>query len=1800
MKIMKRFLCALLAAIMTAGLIVPAMSSTAYADARVLTNIGKAGSTVGKSAHAVASSINYLSDLYSTDRKVSSFVIGLGASETAPRDFKLDTNWDGKVFVWTGSSDNGSTARRVVDNTNSPRVLTITKADNTTENVTYKRDEIAIGYRGTKYAKGLGGLVSASNKKPATVIYDLQGLDADYFYAVAGITGEGNVNPATDKFNYKLTFNVYGSKTGTESEDFELLTTAKEIRAYLTAEFNTNINGYKYLKLETLSDGTNAGGSFVWADACLYQTERTSVTITTVWDDAGKESYRPTSFELQLLADGTPYGDPVTVDASTDYGYTFPSVPKYGTGESAVKYTATATILNYDSTFADGVLTNKFTPETSFQANVIWDDMDNAFKTRPAELKAELMADGAATGKVATLTAEGGWKYRWEHIPIREEGASTPISYSVKVKSTPEFYDFVVSGNTITATSTYDPAAQTVSYTTEVLWVDEEGTRPASLDVQLYADGALEGAPTTITGSGSSWTHTWEGLAKHKNGTDPETVEYSAVITNLPAEYAAVYSGKRIWICTFHTLVDFDLKVIWDDMDNEPGIRPASLQAQLTSNGTNEGAPVTINEDNSWSYTWPNLPVSSAGTYTKVTGSYRGATEVADGAQVTQLSSLNIVESYNNNGAASTVNYPYAGNSTDPFIIGEDNTKFTSGIGVHPQMPSKNGGEAWTVYDVSKLNADRFYAAVGITNSNGKNGASKGVVFKVFGDYGDGSYVQLASSDTILKKDTGEFSVGISGVKKLKLSVFPAGTDNYSCGSAWVNACVYKSTSVCGPMANYSVDFTGLPEEYEVSFEGTTATLSYVPKKDYSVSVVWSDNNDQMKQRPGYVTVRAYLDKKPSDYTVRVKADEDWKATIKLPIYRRSTTEEVTYSFSQDPVPEFYSQSVSGGKITNRYNPNLPGQYIPSSTGAYKGANGVKENSLKYLSDMEFTESSNTGGKPASINAPYGTTVGKLLIGAKDTNFSMGLGVHPADPKATTNYSWTDYDLSGMNVDRFYAVVGLTASKGKDGASLGTLFRVYAEYSDGSEKLLAQSEIITKKKSGEFLVDISGAKKLHLVVLSTGENHYSSACAWANACVFKYDKNGKSFSGNQVVLPGKYTPNTSGNYTTTVKAAKGSVKFLSDLKYTESSNTTSKEYPNGKPTNLDHPYGENGDIIIGKKAQKIKKGLGVHPKPASSTNGSWTTYDLSKLNVDRFYAVVGITNENGKEGKCEPIYFRVYADYGDGKLKLLAESENISKKMTGEFDVDIKGVKKLKLMVLATGSHSSCGSVWGNACVYKYSKNGSVKIHTNNSTLNYLLNYKASKGDYTEDLKAKEGSVTFLSKIDNTGSSNTTNDKYPKGQPTNYNHPYGSMQTIAKIGQNNQYFYTGLGMHPKNPLQPINGSIESWTTYDLREMDVDRFYAAVGITNSKGKEGASKGVIFRVYADFGSGYKLIGQSDIITGYMSGEFDLNISGAQFLKVAMVSAKKTHASSASFFANACVYKYDAAGSVHIHTNHIGDKIPITPHPTDNYYPSADGTYQGLPMEYDKNSVFITKLDYLESSNTQNEIYPYGQPSTIDHPYGKPEEVICIGEQEALFFEGLGMHPKNPALPVDNSIESYTIYDISELGADRFYSAVGITNSNGKAGKSPGVIFRIYGDYGDGKYVKIGESENITKKMSGEFMDVDISGVKLLKLVVVCGGTAHTSSASAWAGASFYSTTGALHLPEKPVRPTKDAAEEETPADETTSAAEESGAGLGTGAIIGIAAGSVAVIGGATAAIIIGGKKRGKDDKDDKAAK
>ena len=152
------------------------------------------------------------------------------------------------------------------------------------------------------------------------------------------------------------------------------------------------------------------------------------------------------------------------------------------------------------------------------------------------------------------------------------------------------------------------------------VWVDnnnQDGKRPEAEEFKsylvLYADGIDVTAATadklTVTDNGdNTYTAKWTGLDRYADGKEiTYTVEETEIegytTTGSPAEDKGTITNTHTPEVTTVTVTK-----VWEDSDDIGGIRPESITAQLTADGTASGDPVTLDESNSWTYTWTDLP----------------------------------------------------------------------------------------------------------------------------------------------------------------------------------------------------------------------------------------------------------------------------------------------------------------------------------------------------------------------------------------------------------------------------------------------------------------------------------------------------------------------------------------------------------------------------------------------------------------------------------------------------------------------------------------------------------------------------------------------------------------------------------------------------------------------------------------------------------------------------------------------------------------------------------------------------------------------------------------------------------------------------------------------------------------------------------------------------------------------------------------------------------------------------------------------------------------------------------------
>ena len=197
-------------------------------------------------------------------------------------------------------------------------------------------------------------------------------------------------------------------------------------------------------------------------------------------------------------------------------------------------------------------------PETT-QVTVekVWDDADDQDGVRPATVTFTLTgtANGTSvyTDTQQVAVSADGTSYTWEELPAYCNGRE--VTYEVTEAAVAQYTSAVgemtevtdedgnVTGYTVEVTNTHETGTREISVTK--VWQDAnnaDGLRPASVTVQLYANGTATGTAVTLNAA-NNWTYTWTGLAVSENGS---TITYTVKETSVPTGYTASYSGDAL------------------------------------------------------------------------------------------------------------------------------------------------------------------------------------------------------------------------------------------------------------------------------------------------------------------------------------------------------------------------------------------------------------------------------------------------------------------------------------------------------------------------------------------------------------------------------------------------------------------------------------------------------------------------------------------------------------------------------------------------------------------------------------------------------------------------------------------------------------------------------------------------------------------------------------------------------------------------------------------------------------------------------------------------------------------------------------------------------------------------------------------------------------------------------------------------------------------------------------------------------------------------------------------------------
>lgn len=243
---------------------------------------------------------------------------------------------------------------------------------------------------------------------------------------------------------------------------------------------------------------------------------------------------------------------------------------------------------------------------TSVKVSKEWNDNNNQDGIRPGSITVQLLANSSVVeGKSLVLNSGNGWEGSFENLPKFKAGEE--IAYTVEEVEVAGYKSEITGDaqNGFKITNSHTPEITSVSGSK--IWRDDNNkydTRPTSITINLMADGKLVRSEKVEAGENDNWSWNFTNLPKYENGKE---ISYSIAEESI-ADYSAKYEGYNVTNTYTPGKTSVNVHKIWEDCDNQDGIRPQSVKVQLYANDEAVvGKELTLNADNKWTGSFTDL-----------------------------------------------------------------------------------------------------------------------------------------------------------------------------------------------------------------------------------------------------------------------------------------------------------------------------------------------------------------------------------------------------------------------------------------------------------------------------------------------------------------------------------------------------------------------------------------------------------------------------------------------------------------------------------------------------------------------------------------------------------------------------------------------------------------------------------------------------------------------------------------------------------------------------------------------------------------------------------------------------------------------------------------------------------------------------------------------------------------------------------------------------------------------------------------------------------------------------------------
>ena len=450
---------------------------------------------------------------------------------------------------------------------------------------------------------------------------------------------------------------------------------------------------------------------------------------------------------------------------------------------------------------------------------------------------------------------------------------------------------------------------------------NQDGKRPQSILVQLYANGQKLGEPVVLN-EGNGWSYGWSDLPVKQDG---QTVVYSVKEVGRIPGYESTVTGDvqtGFVITNSHTPegTEFSGQKIWDDGNNQDGKRPESITVNLFANGEKiDSKAVKADAEGNWKYSFKNLPKYANGQLISYT-----VTEDAVPEYTAEISGTTIINKYQpGKTSISVVKAWEDGNNQDGLRPTDIKVQLYADGSKQGEEITLNAGNQWS-YTWSDL--DEMKSGQKISYTVKEAGKVTGYDTVISGEAKTG-YVITNSHTPELTKISGEkiWDDGDNQDGKRPESI----TVNLLANGQKTDSKVVKADKE----GNWSYTFQNLPKyangepiiytvtedtvtDYTTEVTGTTITNKYQPgKTSISVTKAWEDFNDHNGIRPSEIKVQLYADGEAQGEEITLNAENQW-THIWTDLDERKAGELIDYTVKETENTDNYETTISGDAHT--------------------------------------------------------------------------------------------------------------------------------------------------------------------------------------------------------------------------------------------------------------------------------------------------------------------------------------------------------------------------------------------------------------------------------------------------------------------------------------------------------------------------------------------------------------------------------------------------------------------------------------------------------------------------------------------------------------------------------------------------------------------------------------------------------------------------------------------------------------------------------------------------------------------